>query len=108
MPTYKSYIIGFILCLILTLGAYFAVTNHSPIALAIIMVVALLQFIAQLVFFLHLGQGTDGHWNLAIFFSTLSIIFIIVAGSLWIMAHLNYNMTPAQINTYMNDQGGGE
>jgi cytochrome o ubiquinol oxidase operon protein cyoD len=60
-----------------------------------------------LVFFLHLGQGKDTKWNLVIMLSTLTIVLIVVIGSIWIMNHLNYNMTPTDINNYMNDQGGG-
>ena len=109
MSTYKSYITGFVLSVILTLSAYFAVVNHmfSSTALGIaIVALAFVQFIVQLVFFLHFGKGEDGSWNLLIFFSTVGIIFILVVGSIWIMNHLNYNMTPQDINNYMSSQDG--
>jgi hypothetical protein len=35
------------------------------------------------------------------------VVLILVFGSIWIMNNLNYRMTPEQINTYMNNQGGG-
>jgi len=97
MPTYKSYIIGFILCLALTLAAYFAVTNGFSNAGMIIVALAIVQLVVQLIFFLHLGQGKDGHWNLTVFFSTVSVIVIFVIGSIWIMNHLNYNMMPTEV-----------
>ena len=105
MPTYKSYITGFIISLALTLGAYFAVVNHAPDALIIILILAIAQLIVQLIFFLHLGQEKGTRWNLAVLLSTLGVILILVIGSLWIMAHLNYNMTPQDINNYMKEQG---
>ena len=101
MPTYKSYIIGFALSLALTLVAYFAVVNQVPVTLWVVTGLALIQLVVQLIFFLHLGQGEDGHWNLVTLISTISIVFILVIGSLWIMHHLNYNMTPGQMNDYM-------
>ena len=106
MPTYKAYITGFILSLILTLASYFAVVNHAPVTAFVILGLAFVQFIVQLIYFLHLGQGQDGSWNLVIFFSTVGIIFILVVGSIWIMNHLNYNMSPQDINNYMDSQDG--
>ena len=107
MPTFRSYVTGFITSVALTLAAYFAVVNHllnGTSLIAAIVVLALIQFIVQLIFFLHFGRGEDGSWNLVIFFSTVGIIFILVVGSIWIMNHLNYNMTPQQLQDYMNSQ----
>ena len=109
MATFKSYITGFIISVALTLAAYFAVVNHmfsGTTLIVAIVALAFLQFIVQLIFFLHFGRGKDGHWNLTIFFSTVGIIFILVAGSIWIMNHLNYSMSPDQMNQYIQSQDG--
>jgi cytochrome o ubiquinol oxidase operon protein cyoD len=106
MPTYKSYIIGFIASLALTLGAYFVVTNHVVNAAAIILVLALAQLLVQLIYFLHLGKGEDGHWNVIALLSTFSIIAILVVGSVWIIGHLNHNMTQDQMMQYMMKSEG--
>lgn len=98
MPTYKSYIIGFLLSIALTLGAYFAVISHAPVIIFVIIGLAMVQLLVQLIFFLHLGRGEDGHWNLVTLFSTFCVVFILVAGTIWIMQHLNYNMTPMQMD----------
>jgi len=46
------------------------------------------------VFFLHVTSGPDSTNNvLALAFGIL-IVFLIIAGSLWIMANLNHNMLP--------------
>jgi cytochrome o ubiquinol oxidase operon protein cyoD len=105
MPTYKSYITGFVLSIILTLSAYMTVTRHVQSGVAIILGLALFQFIIQIFFFLHIHKGSDRGSNIAIFLSTLAIVIILIGGSLWIMKNLNYNMTPAQINEYMYNQG---
>jgi cytochrome o ubiquinol oxidase operon protein cyoD len=108
MGTYKSYITGFVLSVILTLAAYFAVVSEAPKALVIILLLAIAQLFVQLIFFLHLlSKGSNRGWNLAILISAFSIILILVIGSIWIMNHLNYNMTPQDINNYMSDQSGG-
>ncbi len=109
MPTLKAYVTGFILSLVLTLGAYFAVVYNllSGNALTLpILVFAVIQLLVQMIFFLHLHKGEDRKWNFMVLLSTVTIVLILVVGSIWIMNHLNYNMTPSQMNNYMNDQGG--
>lgn len=105
----KSYIVGFALSVILTLSAYFAVIDNllkGDILIATIFVIAIAQLIVQLVFFLHLGQESKPRWNLVIFISTIGLVFIIVIGSIWIMNHLNYNMSPLQMEKYTQSQDG--
>ena len=107
-----SYSIGLILALLLTVVAFGLVLDHSTINSAIptfalipaILVLAMIQLAVQLVFFLHLGQGKDSQWNAALFGFTFFGILVIVVASIWIMNHLNYNMTPTQINQYIIDQ----
>jgi cytochrome o ubiquinol oxidase operon protein cyoD len=107
--TLKSYIIGGVLSLLFTLAAYFAATSHtlsSRIILILIIACAFFQLIAQLIFFLHLGKESKPRWNIFIFFTTLIGIVILVFGSLWIMHHLNYNMTPHDTATFIvHDEG---
>jgi cytochrome o ubiquinol oxidase operon protein cyoD len=48
----------------------------------------------HLVFFLHVTTGPDNTNNvLALAFGVL-VVFLIVAGSIWIMNNLNHNMMP--------------
>ena len=58
-----SYVVGLLLSLALTGGAYFLVTQHlfaGTFATPLLIALAFLQAIAQLVFFLHLGrQGSS-------------------------------------------------
>jgi len=102
------YITGFILSVLFTFFAYEFVVNHyiGGVGLIIIVVtLAVMQLIVQLIFFLHLGRGKESKWNLAAFLFMLMILVILVAGSLWIMYNLNYNMmSPDQMNTYMQTQ----
>ena len=94
--SYKSYIIGFILSIILTVIPYKIVVDgllDSDLQTIIaITIFALGQFLVQVIFFLHLGDEAKPRWNLLAFIFTIIVIAILVAGSLWIMYNLNYNM----------------
>jgi len=114
--TVTSYVIGFVLSLALTFATFFLVqahvaSGHSFIAdnilVLIILALAVVQLIVQMVFFLHLTSKDGRTWKLTIFFSTLILILIIVLGSVWIMDHLNYNMSSAQIEQYLQNEQGG-
>lgn len=89
---------GFSASLALTFLAYFIILDPSSFhltasnAVAVIVSLALLQALVQLFFFIDVWHETDGYWNLTVFISTASIIFIVVFFSIWIMEHLNYNM----------------
>lgn len=110
MASLRAYIFGFLGSIGLTLTAYFLVSAHvgsgheifSHGALLFwILALAVIQLMVQLLLFLHLGREQKPRWNLLTFASALSLILIVVLGSIWIMAHLNYNMTPQQVHDYI-------
>ena len=104
-----TYITGFGLSIGLTLAAYFLVANHALSRgglMAAIAVLALVQFLVQAVFFLHVGREAKPRWKLLVMVLMVLIVTILVGGSLWIMNNLNYHMTPTQINHYLQDQDG--
>jgi cytochrome o ubiquinol oxidase subunit IV len=105
----KAYVTGFVISIILTVCSFGAISLHllpSSDLLLVIVGLAMTQFIIQLIFFLHLGQERGPRWNLVVLLSTIGLVFIVVIGSIWIMNHLNYNMSPAQINNYIYSQDG--
>jgi cytochrome o ubiquinol oxidase operon protein cyoD len=114
-PSIKSYVNGFLLSIMLTLVAYFLAqrhisSNHSAIShdVLIFMVtgLALTQLMVQLVFFLHVDSEQKPRWNLVALLFAVTILVIIVFGSLWIMNNLNYHKdTQDQINKYLRSQG---
>lgn len=109
-----SYSIGLVLALALTVAAFsmvFADTNSPGViphvlVLPAILVLAMVQLIVQLVFFLHLGQSKESRWDAALFAFTFFGIAVVVTASIWIMYHLNYNMTPQEVTQYITDQSG--
>lgn len=94
--SYLSYATGFILSLLLTVLAYYVVTQKLYTSLSQIFVIiaglAIIQLFVQLVFFLHLGRESKPRWNVAVFVFAALVVLIIVFGSIWIMNNLNYNM----------------
>ncbi|MDE1146506.1 MAG: cytochrome o ubiquinol oxidase subunit IV [Azospirillaceae bacterium] len=95
MSSLRTYVIGLALAIILTATSFWAASTHVlwapgvPIGLAVL---AVAQMGVHLVFFLHITTGPDNTNNvLALAFGVL-IVFLVVAGSLWIMANLDSNM----------------
>lgn len=107
---YISYVIGFVLSIIATFVAYFFVVHHlwpKDMLVYVVLVIAVIQLVTQMVFFLHIGRGS--HWKLITFSFTVLVVLIVVVGSIWIMNNLNYNMmrmTPEQMNQYMQHNEG--
>ena len=101
-----SYIIGLGLALLLT-GVSFWVASTSvlwgPGVAVGLVVLAIAQMGVHLVFFLHITSGPDNTNNvLALAFGVL-IVFLVMIGTIWIMAHMNANMAPdpAMMNLQM-------
>lgn len=109
--TLASLTIGFLLSLGLTICAYLVAVGNikdSMAAVGVLVVLAATQLVIQLVFFLHFGEEKRPRWNMWSFVFMGLVLFIVVAGSMWIMYHLNYNMmtmTPDQKESYMQSQG---
>lgn len=97
---FNVYIIGVILCVVLTLIAFWAVMPaEMPLkfsegkTFAIIFGAAILQFLVQVICFLRLNTETDhGRTNVLSFICAIIILIAIIGGSLWIMWNLSYNM----------------
>ena len=59
-----------------------------------LIVLAFAQIGVHLVFFLHLGSGPDNTNNILALAFGLLIVFLVITGSIWIIANLNANMMP--------------
>jgi cytochrome o ubiquinol oxidase operon protein cyoD len=99
------YIIGLGLALVLT-GVSFWVASTSvlwgPGVAVGLIVLAIAQMGIHLVFFLHITSGPDNTNNvLALAFGVL-IVFLVMVGTIWIMAHMNMNvgMPPEMMNLH--------
>jgi len=92
-----GYLIGLGLAILLTATSFYVAGTDlvwQPSIPVALVVLAIAQMGVHLVFFLHVTTGPDSANNvLALAFGIL-IVILVIGGSLWIMANLNYNMMP--------------
>ena len=93
--SFLSYTAGFGLAVLLTITSFVVAQTNLlwppgiPVGLVVL---AFAQIGVHLVFFLHLGTGSDNTNNILALAFGLLIVFLVIAGSCWIMANLNSNM----------------
>ena len=101
----KSYMIGFVLSVILTaipFGLVMDATHHgfsADTVLAAILAFAIVQVFVHIVYFLHMDRSAEQRWNVLAFSFTVLILAIVVAGSVWIMHNATTNMEHAMAPT---------
>jgi cytochrome o ubiquinol oxidase operon protein cyoD len=90
-----GYVVGLGLALGLTAASFYFAGSKliwAPAIPAALIALAIGQMGVHLVFFLHITTGPDNTNNVLALAFGLLIVFLIMAGSLWIMANLNHNM----------------
>lgn len=95
----KDYVIGFLLSVVLTAIPFWLVmtgTLAKGTTALIIMIFAAVQMVVHIVYFLHMNRRAEGGWSVMALLFTIVIIGIALAGSLWVMYHMNINMMPMQ------------
>jgi cytochrome o ubiquinol oxidase operon protein cyoD len=98
---YLSYTAGLGLAILLTIASFVVSQTNLlwppgiPVGLVVL---AFAQIGVHLVFFLHLGTGPDHTNNVLALAFGLLIVFLVIAGSCWIMANLYTNMMPMPVN----------
>ena len=91
----KSYAIGFILSVILTLipfGLVMYPTLPKSITLMIVLAFAVIQVLVHLVYFLHLDRSKEQRENVIAFVFAGLVIVLLVGLSLWIMFSIHTYM----------------
>ena len=92
-----GYLTGLGLAVVLTATSFFVAGTDlvwQPSIPVAIIVLAIAQMGVHLVFFLHITTGPDNTNNVMALAFGLLIVFLVIGGSLWIMANLNQNMMP--------------
>jgi len=91
------YTLGLLLAIILTATSFWVANTSlfwAPGVALGLATLAVAQMGVHLVFFLHITTAPDSTNNvLALAFGVLAV-FLVIAGSVWIMANLNANMMP--------------
>jgi len=93
--TFKAYLIGFILCTLLTAASFSLVMAKilsGRLLIYTIISFGIVQAVVQLLCFLHIGQEAKPRWETLVFCCTLLVLLIVIIGSLWIMHDLNDRM----------------
>jgi cytochrome o ubiquinol oxidase operon protein cyoD len=97
---------GFVLAVILTaspfwlvMGKAFASTNTTSL---IILGFAAVQIVVHRIYFLHMDAKSESGWNMLALIFTIVLVVITLAGSLWVMYHMNTNMMPMSVHDMKN------
>ncbi len=98
----KSYVIGFLLAIALTIVPFGLVMTHASVGTPLIIAVfALAQICVHVVYFLHVNRSEEQRWNLMALVFTAIVVCIILGGSIWIMHNLYINMMPGMMQGSM-------
>ncbi|MFC3067876.1 cytochrome o ubiquinol oxidase subunit IV [Phenylobacterium soli] len=93
----RNYLVGLGFATILTIASFWAASTHliwAPAIPVALIVLAIAQMGVHLVFFLHITTGPDNTNNVLALAFGLLVVFLVVAGSIWIMNNLHQNMMP--------------
>ena len=93
--SYLSYTVGLGLAVLLTIASFVVAQTNllwAPGIAVGLVVLAFAQIGVHLVFFLHIGTGPESTNNIIALAFGLLIVFLVITGSIWIIANLNWNM----------------
>jgi cytochrome o ubiquinol oxidase subunit IV len=93
----RTYLIGFLLSVVLTAVPFWLVMSGAltpQLTGIVIVLLAVVQIMVHTVCFLHVNTRSEGGWTLMAYAFTAVMVLIVIAGSLWIMFHINSNMMP--------------
>jgi len=96
--TFSGYMIGFFLSIILTAIPFAVVMGdvfeNRTTTVVVIAFFAVVQIIVHMVYFLHMNGKIEGGWTLMSTIFTIVFVAVTLAGTLWVMYHMNTNMMP--------------
>ena len=94
----RDYTIGFMLSVILTAIPFWLVMAKviadRNTAVLVLGGFAVIQILVHMVFFLHMNGKVEGGWTMLSTIFTVVFVAIAIAGTLWVMFHMNANMMP--------------
>lgn len=96
--TVGGYVVGFLLSVVLTAIPFWLVMGEvlpTPgLTAFVILGFAAVQIVVHMVYFLHMSPKVEGGWSVMAMLFTVIVVVIMLAGSIWVMYHLNTNMMP--------------
>jgi len=104
--TFKGYMTGFVLAVILTAIPFWLVMGKvipsANTTSLIILGFAAVQIVVHMIYFLHMDAKSESGWNMLALIFTIVLVVITLAGSLWVMYHMNTNMMPMSVHDMKN------
>lgn len=105
--TRRGYVTGFLLSVVLTAIPFWLVMSgivtDTRVTAGLIMAAAAVQIVVHMIFFLHMNTRSEAGWTFMALMFTIVILVICIAGSVWVMYHMNQNMMPQM----RMEMGGG-
>jgi cytochrome o ubiquinol oxidase operon protein cyoD len=95
----RSYLLGLALAIGLTIASFWVARTHiiyGPSVPVALVALAVAQMGIHLVFFLHITTAPDNTNNVLALALGVLIVFVLVFGTAWVMAHMNHNMMSMQ------------
>ncbi len=96
--TFSGYMTGFVLSIILTAIPFWLVMakviSDRSTAVLVLGAFAVVQILVHMVYFLHMNGKVEGGWTMLSTIFTVVFVAIAIAGTLWVMFHMNTNMMP--------------
>jgi cytochrome o ubiquinol oxidase operon protein cyoD len=106
--TMREYLIGFVLSVVLTAIPFWLVMadviSNRTVAVLVLGGFAVVQILVHMVFFLHMNGKVEGGWTMLSTLFTVVFVAIAIAGTLWVMFHMNTNMMPSHDQYQQNLQ----
>ncbi|HEU5435864.1 MAG TPA: cytochrome o ubiquinol oxidase subunit IV, partial [Telluria sp.] len=92
--TLRGYATGFVLAVILTAIPFWLVMgkvfSNSGTAGFVLLGLAAVQVVVHMIYFLHMDGKAEGGWSMLAMLFTIMVVVIMMAGSLWVMYHMNH------------------
>ena len=90
-----GYVVGFVLSVLLTGAAFALVIGRvlpAQTAIIALAVLAFVQIVVHLVYFLHVNLSRDQRWNVVAFGYTVLTALLLIIGTVWVMHNVSMHM----------------
>ncbi|WP_430911664.1 cytochrome o ubiquinol oxidase subunit IV [Methylobacterium sp. sgz302541] len=106
--SFKGYVTGFVLSVILTAIPFWLVMadvlKDAVWTTVVILAFAVVQIVVHMIYFLHMNTKSEGGWTILALIFTITLVVITLTGSIWVMHHLNTNMMPMSAHDALHRQ----
>jgi cytochrome o ubiquinol oxidase subunit IV len=93
--TVRGYLIGFLLAVVLTVASFWSIrsgTFTGQSAIVALAVLAAVQMVVHVVFFLHVNASKGQRWHAGSFAYTIAMSLVIIVGTVWVMHNVHMLM----------------